>query len=221
MNTARRQFAPAMTRRRIGVPALYGKLPTARNGRAGRGASVASSLSTSTRAPKRARRRPASEGSISMTVTSFGRATSFSVSTPSPGPISRIRSSGDGSTAATMRSPAPRLRRKFCPHFFFGAVTGGMLALCAMKELTASEFATATATGVALVDFSTEWCAPCKTMMPIVQRIATDYAGRLSVFSVHAEKEQELAMRQAVMSFPTFLILKDGKVVDRVIGAIA
>ena len=90
-----------------------------------------------------------------------------------------------------------------------------------MKELTANEFASATASGVALVDFSTEWCAPCKTMLPIVQRIAADYAGRLSVFAVDAEKEQELAMRQAVMSFPTFLILKNGKVVDRVVGAIA
>jgi len=90
-----------------------------------------------------------------------------------------------------------------------------------MKELTVSEFASATAGGVALVDFSTAWCAPCKTMLPIVQRIAADYAGRVSVFSVDAEKEQELAMRQAVMSFPTFLILKNGNVVDRVVGAIA
>jgi thioredoxin 1 len=90
-----------------------------------------------------------------------------------------------------------------------------------MKELTANEFSSATASGVSLVDFSTEWCAPCKTMLPIVQRIAGDYAGRVSVFSVDAEKEQELAMRQAVMSFPTFLILKNGKVVDRVVGAIA
>jgi thioredoxin 1 len=90
-----------------------------------------------------------------------------------------------------------------------------------MKELTASEFAKATASGVSLVDFSTEWCAPCKAMLPVVQRIAADYAGRVSVFSVDAEKEQDLAMRQAVMSFPTFLIFKDGKVVDRVVGAIA
>ena len=73
---------------------------------------------------------------------------------------------------------------------------------------------------MALVDFSTEWCAPCKTMLPIVQRIAADYVGRLSVFSVDAEKEQELAMRQAVMSFPTFLLFKNGQVVDRVVGAI-
>src|SRR2546423_14622287 len=90
-----------------------------------------------------------------------------------------------------------------------------------MKELTSSEFATATAKGVALVDFSTEWCAPCKTMLPIVRRIAADYAGRLSVFSVDAEKEQELAMRQAVMSFPTFLLPKDGKGVDPRVGPIA
>jgi len=96
-----------------------------------------------------------------------------------------------------------------------------MLALWAMKELTQNEFATATASGVSLVDFSTEWCAPCKTMLPIVQRIAGDYAGRLRVYSVDAEKEQELAMKQMVMSFPTFLIFKDGKVVDRVVGAIA
>ena len=90
-----------------------------------------------------------------------------------------------------------------------------------MNELSLNDFAGATAKGVALIDFSTEWCAPCKTMLPIVQRIAGDYAGRLSVYSVDAEKEQELAMRQAVMSFPTFLIFKDGKLVDRHVGAIA
>jgi thioredoxin 1 len=90
-----------------------------------------------------------------------------------------------------------------------------------MKELTANDFAPATAAGVSLVDFSTEWCAPCKTMLPIVQRIAADYAGRVNVYSVDAGKEQELAMSQAVMSFPTFLIVKNGKVVDRVVGAIA
>src|SRR5438874_1331344 len=90
-----------------------------------------------------------------------------------------------------------------------------------MKELTANEFATATADGVALVDFSTEWCAPCKTMLPIVQRISSDYAGRLRVYSVDAEREQTLAMKQMVMSFPTFLLFKNGRVVDRVVGAVS
>src|SRR3954451_24680510 len=68
--------------------------------------------------------RSESSGSISTAINSFGSAASFSVSTPSPGPISTTTSSGDGSTASTMRATAPRLRRKCWPHFFFGWLIG-------------------------------------------------------------------------------------------------
>ena len=90
-----------------------------------------------------------------------------------------------------------------------------------MKEITESEFAGVTSKGVVLVDFSAEWCGPCKAMMPTIQRISTDYAGRLSVYTVDTDKSPALASQQLVMSMPTFLLFKDGKVVDRVVGALA
>jgi hypothetical protein len=77
MNTARRQFGSAMTRRRIGVPTLYGRLPTARYGVSGSGASTASSLRSSRRSPNFVRSRAASCGSISMAMTRFGSSSSF------------------------------------------------------------------------------------------------------------------------------------------------
>jgi len=58
--------------------------------------------------------------------TSTGSSSSFPVSAPSPGPISTTMSSGDASTAATIFSTAPRLRRKFWPHFFLGLLTRGV-----------------------------------------------------------------------------------------------
>jgi thioredoxin 1 len=90
-----------------------------------------------------------------------------------------------------------------------------------MKELTQRDFGAATAHGVVLVDFNTEWCAPCKTMMPVMERISSDYSGRVNVYSVDAGEQAELSSGQMVMSFPTFLLFKDGRVVDRIIGAVS
>src|SRR5204862_4616156 len=122
MNTARRQCGSAITRRRIGVPTLYGRLPTARNVDDGSSASTASSLRNSMRSPKRDCNRANKSGSISIAIKRFGSSISFSVSTPSPVPISSTTSSGCASIVVTILSTAPRLRRKFWPHFFLGFI---------------------------------------------------------------------------------------------------
>ena len=89
-----------------------------------------------------------------------------------------------------------------------------------MKEITESEFQIATSNGVVLIDFSAEWCGPCKAMMPVIQRVSDQYDGKLQIFTVDIDKSPELAMRHGVMSVPTFLLFKAGSVVDRVVGAV-
>ena len=71
-----------------------------------------------------------------------------------------------------------------------------------------------------LVDFSATWCGPCKKLEPLVQEIASDYAGRLKVVKVDVDKAPTIAAKYAVMSVPTLLIINGGQVKDQVTGLI-
>lgn len=70
-----------------------------------------------------------------------------------------------------------------------------------------------------LIDFWASWCAPCKMMLPVVAQLAEEYAGKVKVGKVNVEEEPELAGRFQVMSIPMFAVIKDGKVVNQMIGA--
>ncbi len=69
-----------------------------------------------------------------------------------------------------------------------------------------------------LIDFWAEWCGPCKAIAPEVDAVAESYAGRVSVFKVDVDSEGELAAQFGIMSIPSLLIFKDGKVVDQLVG---
>jgi len=70
-----------------------------------------------------------------------------------------------------------------------------------------------------LLDFWAVWCGPCRMVAPAVDRLATEYAGKAVVGKVNVDEEPALAESFKVMSIPTLFVLKDGKVVERVIGA--
>jgi thioredoxin 1 len=70
-----------------------------------------------------------------------------------------------------------------------------------------------------LVDFTAEWCGPCQAMEPILDELAAEQSGRLKVTSVDVDEHPDVARRYEVMSFPTFLVLRDGEVVHRLVGA--
>lgn len=70
-----------------------------------------------------------------------------------------------------------------------------------------------------LIDFWAGWCAPCKMMLPVVAQLAEEYEGKVKVGKVNVEEEPELAGRFQVMSIPMFAVVKDGKVVNQMIGA--
>ncbi|MFQ3610727.1 MAG: thioredoxin [Fimbriimonadales bacterium] len=71
-----------------------------------------------------------------------------------------------------------------------------------------------------LVDFWAVWCGPCRLIAPIVEELATQYAGKLKVFKVDVDQEQGLAMQYGIMSIPTLLLFKDGRVVEQIVGAL-
>lgn len=71
-----------------------------------------------------------------------------------------------------------------------------------------------------LIDFYADWCPPCRMMGPVVQSLAEQYDGRVKVGKINSDEEQELAARYGVSSIPNFLIIRNGQVVDRAVGAV-
>lgn len=74
--------------------------------------------------------------------------------------------------------------------------------------------------GVAIVDFWAAWCAPCRLVGPIVDELATEYAGQVKVAKLDVDSSQRTAMRFGIRSIPSVLFFKDGQHVDTVIGAV-
>ena len=71
-----------------------------------------------------------------------------------------------------------------------------------------------------LVDFWAEWCGPCRMVLPMVDEIATELAGKAKVCKINVDDSPDLAAQFDVASIPTLLIFKNGQVVDQMVGAL-
>ena len=69
-----------------------------------------------------------------------------------------------------------------------------------------------------LVDFWAEWCGPCRMVGPIVEQLAQSLEGKVKVFKLNVDQNQEIAMKYNVQSIPTLVIFKNGKEIARTIG---
>ncbi len=70
-----------------------------------------------------------------------------------------------------------------------------------------------------LVDFFATWCGPCRMIAPAVEEIAQEFEGKALVGKVDVDAQPDLAQRFGVMSIPTLIVLKEGKVVEQAVGA--
>lgn len=70
-----------------------------------------------------------------------------------------------------------------------------------------------------LLDFYANWCGPCKMLSPVLHEIAEEYADTLKVGKVNVDEQPDLAAQFGVMSIPTLLVFKDGKLVNQTVGA--
>jgi thioredoxin 2 len=70
-----------------------------------------------------------------------------------------------------------------------------------------------------VIDLWAPWCGPCRFVSPILDELAHQYAGRLKVVKVNVDDNQGLARRFDAMSIPTIIVMRDGAVVNRIVGA--
>jgi len=71
-----------------------------------------------------------------------------------------------------------------------------------------------------LVDCWAPWCQPCLIVAPIVEELADEYQGKVKFCKLNVDENSDIAARYGIMSIPTLLIFKEGKVVDQIIGAV-
>jgi len=86
-------------------------------------------------------------------------------------------------------------------------------------ELTQDNFDATVKTGISMVDFWAPWCGPCRMLAPVIEELATDFDGKANICKVNTDEEQDLAVKFGVRSIPTIVFMKDGEVVDQMVGA--
>lgn len=89
-----------------------------------------------------------------------------------------------------------------------------------VQELDSSGFDQfAQKNGVAVVDVWAPWCGPCRMVSPIVDRLSARYEGKVAFGKLNSDDNGEKAGALGIMSIPTLLFYKEGKLVDRIVGA--
>ncbi|HEX2239623.1 MAG TPA: thioredoxin [Actinomycetota bacterium] len=90
-----------------------------------------------------------------------------------------------------------------------------------MQEVTEQEFneAVLAADSPVIVDFWAEWCSPCRLVHPELEKIATEYEGKVKVVKVNIDHAPSIAAKYGIMSIPTISLFTDGELKSQVIGA--
>ena len=89
-------------------------------------------------------------------------------------------------------------------------------------QITDSNFDDLVAQGKPMVvDFWATWCGPCKKIAPVIEELAEQYADQVIVGKVDVEENDDISFKYGIRNIPTVLFIKDGQVVDKIVGATA
>lgn len=88
----------------------------------------------------------------------------------------------------------------------------------AITDVHDKNFEQETAEGLVLVDFWAPWCGPCKMIAPVLEELDGELGDTVKIVKLNVDDNQETAGKYGVMSIPTLLLIKDGNVVDQVVG---
>jgi thioredoxin 1 len=69
-----------------------------------------------------------------------------------------------------------------------------------------------------LVDFWAEWCMPCRMLAPTIEKIATDYAGKVKVGKIDTDSNRDVSIKYAISAIPTVILFKDGQIAQKFVG---
>lgn len=72
-----------------------------------------------------------------------------------------------------------------------------------------------------LVDYWAPWCAPCKMIAPVVEELAKDYEGKIRIGKLNVDENPKTTTHYGIMSIPTLIFFKNGKVLEQVVGALS
>lgn len=88
----------------------------------------------------------------------------------------------------------------------------------AIVDVNDGNFSQETNDGLVLVDFWAPWCGPCKMIAPVLEELDEEQGDSVKIVKLNVDDNQETAGKYGVMSIPTLLLMKDGNVVDQVVG---
>ncbi len=88
-----------------------------------------------------------------------------------------------------------------------------------IKTFTSGDLRADSLPGLTLVDFWASWCGPCRMIAPVVEELAQENAGKVTIGKLNIDEQPEAAMTYRVMSIPTLILFKDGVEQERVVGA--